>query len=68
MSPNDYAILQDYISRPKLAAELNICERTLIRWTDLGDAPPITKIGRRPMYRCQAVKEWLARREQGGAA
>jgi predicted DNA-binding transcriptional regulator AlpA len=57
-------LLTDYISRTELAAELGICERTLIRWTDLGQAPPVTKLGRRPMFRRVAVAEWLARREQ----
>jgi hypothetical protein len=56
-------LLNDYVSRTELAAELGVCERTLIRWTDLGDAPPVSRIGRRPMYRRTAVKEWLARRE-----
>jgi len=61
MSP---AVLNDYLSRSELAQELNICERTLIRWTAFGEAPPVKKIGRKPMYRRASVAAWLTRLEQ----
>jgi len=56
--------LDAYISRTELAAELGLCERTLIRWADRGSAPPVTMIGRRPMFRRASVEAWLASREQ----
>jgi hypothetical protein len=59
MSP----ILDDYLTRTELAAELGICERTLCRWRDLGQGPAITTIGKRPLYRRAAVAAWLAARE-----
>ncbi len=57
-------LLDDYLSRTGLAAALGVCERTVIRWCDLGEGPPVTMIGRTPMFRREAVKAWLASREQ----
>ena len=57
-------VLADYMTRAELAAELGICERTLIRWEAMGEAPAITRVGRRPMYRRASVAAWLARREE----
>jgi hypothetical protein len=56
-------VLADYMSRAELAAELGICTRTLIRWQQRGEGPPITHVGQRPMYRRASVAAWLARRE-----
>jgi predicted DNA-binding transcriptional regulator AlpA len=60
-------VLSDYLNRAQLAAELGICMRTLIRWEAQGDAPPITKLGRRPYFRRAAVDQWLASRERVAA-
>jgi DNA-binding transcriptional MerR regulator len=57
-------VLADYISRRELAAELGVHERTLTRWEAMGEAPPKTRVGRRPMYRRVSVAAWLARREE----
>lgn len=54
------AVLDDFFTRTALAAELGVCERTLIRWKDCGSGPPITKVGARPLYRKAAVAAWLA--------
>ena len=56
-------ILEEYLTRTELAAELGVCERTLIRWHDLGEGPAVSKIGRRPLYRRAGVAAWLAARE-----
>jgi hypothetical protein len=60
-------LLDDFLSRPELAAELRVTERTVIRWCDRGEGPPITKLGRRPVFSRTAVAEWLVNR-QGRAA
>lgn len=60
MSP----ILNDYLTRTELAAQLGVCEKTLIRWELAGSGPAITKLGKRPLYRHAAVTAWLAGREQ----
>ncbi len=61
-------LLNDYLSRTELAAELGVCERTLIRWSERGEAPRVSMIGRRPMFRRAAINAWLASREQPVAA
>ena len=61
------SLLDDYLTRTELAAELGVCERTVIRWCDLGDGPPMVKIGRKPLFHRPAVKTWLASREQVAA-
>ena len=60
-------ILFDYLSPAECAAELGIAARTLDRWVGLGEAPPQTKVGRRVLYRKQAVAVWVRAREQTAA-
>lgn len=58
------SLLSEYFEPPELAAELNVCEKTLDRWRRLGKGPPITKIGRKPYYSKTGVVMWLRGREQ----
>lgn len=58
------AVLHDYISRPDLAAQLGVGVRTLVRWETLREGPAVTKIGKRPYYNLDAVKDWLKSREK----
>ena len=60
-------ILSDYLTPAQCATELGIAARTLDRWVRLGDAPPQTKVGRRVLYRKQAVAVWVRAREQTAA-
>ena len=57
-------ILTDYLTIKDLAAELGVTRRTLNRWNQLREGPPITMIGGRIFYRREAVREWLLSREQ----
>ena len=57
-------LLSDYLTPAACAAELGIAARTLDRWVRLGEAPPQTKVGRRVLYRKQAVATWIRAREQ----
>jgi hypothetical protein len=59
-------LLADFLTQEKGAAELKICERTLDRWRRLGEGPPITKLGRRVLYRRSSLQAWLRTREQRG--
>jgi Helix-turn-helix domain len=59
-------ILADFLTQEKAAAELKICERTLDRWRQLGEGPPITKLGRRILYRRSSLQAWLRTRERRG--
>jgi hypothetical protein len=58
-------VLSDYQSEQELAIDLDICVRTLRRWNEARIGPPRVLIGRRAMYRRQAVAEWLIKRERG---
>jgi hypothetical protein len=59
-------LLADFLARDEAAAELKICERTLDRWRRLGEGPPITKLGRRVLYRRSSLQAWLIAREHHG--
>ena len=61
ISPNP--ILGDYLSERELAALLERSERTLARWRRARTGPSFTQIGRKILYRAEAVREWLASRE-----
>ncbi len=57
-------LLDEYMAPAELAAELNVCTKTLDRWRVEGSGPPITKIGRKPYYSKTGVVIWLREREQ----
>lgn len=57
-------LLDGYIDRKQLAAELGVVERTLIAWERDKKGPPVTRVGRKVLYRRQAVAEWLLELEQ----
>ncbi len=54
---------EGYLTTPDLAAELGRSTRTLDRWALTGDGPPRTRIGRKTLYRRDAVIAWLRSRE-----
>ncbi len=56
-------ILKDFLTEPELAKELGVCRMTVRRWRSLGEAPQITRIGRRILYRREAVQSWLESRQ-----
>ncbi len=59
-------VLDDYLTPEQLADELRISTRTLYRWRRVwGDAPPVTKVGRRLLYRRGAVDRWPRSLEDG---
>ncbi len=57
-------LLAEYLTPTQCAAELGIDKRTLERWHRLREAPPRTKIGKRVLYRREAVAKWLRSCEQ----
>ena len=61
---NGESVLAEYMSRDELAEDLNRCTRTLDRWHSLRIGPPRTIIGKRVLYRRQAVAEWLRFQEE----
>lgn len=56
--------LAGYATQREVAAEIGMCTRTLDRWRALGMGPPVTKLGRRILYRRSSLAAWLARQEQ----
>jgi hypothetical protein len=58
------SLLNEYLSPAQLAAELDICTKTLDRWRAFGSGPPVTKIGRKSYYSRASVTAWLQAREQ----
>lgn len=59
-------LLADFLTQEEAAAELKVCKRTLDRWRSLGEGPPITKLGRRILYRRSSTQAWLRARERHG--
>lgn len=61
-------LLSEFLTQDEAAAELKVCERTLDRWRNLGEGPPITRLGRRILYRRSSVQAWLHAQERQGRA
>lgn len=58
-------VLSAYLDDRQLAAELQKSPRTIARWRRLREGPPVTRVGRRVLYRRTAVAEWLKSLERG---
>jgi hypothetical protein len=54
----------DYFTESELAGELGVSARTLWVWRHEGKGPPVTMLGRVPLYRIEAVKDWLKASEK----
>jgi hypothetical protein len=61
-------LLADFLTQDETAAELKVCARTLDRWRRLSEGPPITKLGRRILYRRSSLQAWLHARERHATA
>ncbi len=57
-------LLKDYLTRPQLADQLGIAEKTLIRWELDGKGPPVTRVGRTPLYKITSTAQWLRAQER----
>jgi predicted DNA-binding transcriptional regulator AlpA len=53
----------EYLTRPELAAELGVSERTIWRWDGARVGPPRTVLGKRILYRREGIAKWLRERE-----
>lgn len=58
-------LLSDWMGRSELADVLEVSEETLRRWQAQGIGPPLAKLGRRVLYRREAVRQWMVSREMG---
>jgi hypothetical protein len=57
-------LLKDYLSRDDLAARLGIATKTLVRWQNDGNGPPVTYLGRAPFYSIPSFEKWLKAQER----
>jgi excisionase family DNA binding protein len=68
---NYESLLSNYFTQAEAATELKVSPRTVDRWRRLGEGPPVTKVGRRVLYRREGLHAWLRAREhqtQDGAS
>ena len=64
---NSEPLLSEYFTQEEAASELKVTDRTLDRWQRLREGPPVTRLGRRILYRRASLQAWLRKRE-GDAA
>lgn len=62
--PAGSGLLDDWMSRDDLAAELGVSVDTLSRWETRRIGPPCVRVGRKVLYRRGAVQEWLVGQEE----
>ncbi len=55
---------QGYRFRPEQAAALGKDERTIERWDRKRTGPPVTYLGKTPIYRIAATDAWLLAQER----
>lgn len=56
-------LLGEWMERGELAHALGVTTDTLQRWQAQRIGPPSVKLGRKVLYRREAVREWLVSRE-----
>lgn len=54
----------DFAEEREVARLAGLSPRTLKRWRDMRSGPPFVKLGRKILYRRDAVSAWLLSREQ----
>ena len=58
------ALLDGWLTRARVAEEIGVSVDTLQRWETARTGPPCVRIGRKVLYRADAFREWLIRRER----
>ena len=56
-------LLDDWMPRKELAGIIGISADTLKRWETRRVGPPCVRVGRRILYRMEAVRDWLREQE-----
>lgn len=63
-TPTDDAdLLEGWLNRSELAKELTLSIDTLQRWETRRVGPPCVRVGRKVLYRKEAVRDWLREQE-----
>jgi phage terminase Nu1 subunit (DNA packaging protein) len=60
---NEKDLLIGWINRSELAEELGLSIDTLQRWETRRFGPPCVRVGRKVLYRMEAVRDWLREQE-----
>ncbi len=59
----DSGLLTGWLNRTDLARELTLSVDTLQRWETRRMGPPCVRVGRKVLYRMEAVRDWLRDQE-----
>ena len=59
----DTGLLTGWLDRVDLARELTLSVDTLQRWETRRMGPPCVRVGRKVLYRMNAVRDWLREQE-----
>ena len=59
----DPALLTGWLNRTDLARELTLSVETQQRWETRRMGPPCVRVGRKVLYRMEAVRNWLREQE-----
>ncbi len=59
----DSGLLTGWLNRADLAQELTLSVDTLQRWETRRMGPPCVRVGRKVLYRMEAVRDWLRQQE-----
>ena len=59
----DTGALVGWLNRTDLARELTLSVDTLQRWETRRMGPPCVRVGRKVLYRMEAVRDWLREQE-----
>ena len=59
----DTGLLIGWLDRVDLARELTLSVDTLQRWETRRVGPPCVRVGRKVLYRMDAVRDWLREQE-----
>ena len=63
----DTGLLTGWLDRADLARELTLSVDTLQRWETRRMGPPCVRVGRKVLYRMEAVRDWLREQEASKA-
>jgi transcriptional regulator with XRE-family HTH domain len=57
------SVLDGWLTREELGTQLGLSPSTLKRWEGSRTGPPCVRVGRRIVYRLEAVRDWLLEQE-----
>jgi hypothetical protein len=60
-------LLDGWLTRAQVAAEIGVSVDTLARWETRRIGPPCVRVGRKVLYRAQAFRDWLVASERSPA-